>query len=49
MDEELLTKLFFGAISGILFFWLGPKIIRVFNGKPKDNQDKDNSTEKKYE
>jgi hypothetical protein len=41
MDGELLTKIFFGGLSGFLLMWLGPKIMRImkFNnsdpGKPK--------------
>lgn len=49
MDGELLTKLFFGAISAILFFWLGPKIMRAFESKPKDKHGNTNSLEKKDE
>lgn len=31
MDGDLLTKIFFGAISSLVLMWLGPKIYRLFS------------------
>jgi 2-succinyl-5-enolpyruvyl-6-hydroxy-3-cyclohexene-1-carboxylate synthase len=36
MDGGLLTEIFFGVISGIVFLWLGPKFMRLLYPRKKN-------------